>query len=627
MSDSAVAIQVSNKPSGAADIEAAHRRVSSSPAWKSLRSPASTTEFYRAWLGILCASVSGARVGLLLIRSDDGAFVPASIWPDASVDPSYLSPTAERALVERTPIVDDKERANHGVHIAHPLLSKDELLGVVVIDVQAAQGSEAAAAIEKIAWSVGWPEALFWRQQSVAQDNAPDHVPLILDVLRAADQHERFEVAAVLVANRIASHLECERVTLGLVGQRGIYLAAMSHSANFDRKSELVVGLVAAMQEAFDQHDTVAFPAIGASRRRINVSHADFAERWKVGAIASVLMVAAGRPIGVLSLERTAGKTFDQATLDAAASVAESLGPVIELKHKQARLLAGRLFDAPKEVLGRLFGSERLSLKLLALAIALFIGVLVFWPGQFRISAKAVLEGTIQRAAVAPFDGFVAAAPLRAGDIVTAGTEVARLDDRDLLLEKLRWETERAKLLQRQRDSLAKHERTNQLVFGSQVEQAQSQLDLVLEKLKRARITAPIDGIIVSGDLSQTLGAPVQQGKVLFEIAPLDSYRLILQLDERDISFVSKGNKGVLLLTGAASQSIDLEITRLTSVATAEDGRNFFRVEASIKDNGLELRPGMEGIAKVQIGERSLLWIWTRPLIDRIRLFIWNWSP
>jgi multidrug efflux pump subunit AcrA (membrane-fusion protein) len=264
---------------------------------------------------------------------------------------------------------------------------------------------------------------------------------------------------------------------------------------------------------------------------------------------------------------------------------------------------------------------------LLALAIALFIGVLVFWPGQFRISAKAVLEGTIQRAAVAPFDGFVAAAPLRAGDIVTAGTEVARLDDRDLLLEKLRWETERAKLLQRQRDSLAKHERTNQLVFGSQVEQAQSQLDLVLEKLKRARITAPIDGIIVSGDLSQTLGAPVQQGKVLFEIAPLDSYRLILQLDERDISFVSKGNKGVLLLTGAASQSIDLEITRLTSVATAEDGRNFFRVEASIKDNGLELRPGMEGIAKVQIGERSLLWIWTRPLIDRIRLFIWNWSP
>ena len=78
-----------------------------------------------------------------------------------------------------------------------------------------------------------------------------------------------------------------------------------------------------------------------------------------------------------------------------------------------------------------LFGSERLSLKLAALAIALLLGVLLLWPAEFRISAKAVLEGTIQRAAVAPFDGFIAAAPLRAGDIVTAGTEVARLDDRD----------------------------------------------------------------------------------------------------------------------------------------------------------------------------------------------------
>jgi len=62
-------------------------------------------------------------------------------------------------------------------------------------------------------------------------------------------------------------------------------------------------------------------------------------------------------------------------------------------------------------------------------------------------------------------------------------------------------------------------------------------------------------------------------------------------------------------------------------VATAEDGRNFFRVEATINETGLTLRPGMEGIAKVEIDERSLLWIWTRPLIERIRLFIWAWTP
>src|SRR5262249_17936419 len=155
---------------------------------------------------------------------------------------------------------------------------------------------------------------------------------------------------------------ECERVTLGMIGRRGVYLDAMSHSAKFDRKSELVSGLEAAMQEAFDQHDTIAFPAVGSTGRRINVSHADFVTRWKIGAIASVLMIAAGRPIGVLTMERAPGKTFDQATLDAASSIAEALGPLIDLKHRQRRLISGRLLDSTKEMLASLFGSERLSL-------------------------------------------------------------------------------------------------------------------------------------------------------------------------------------------------------------------------------------------------------------------------
>src|SRR5262249_10375093 len=178
--------------------------------------------------------------------------------------------------------------------------------------------------------------------------------------------------------------------------------------------------------------------------------------------------------------------------------------------------------------------------------------------------------------------GFIAQAPFRAGDVVRAGQELTVMDDRDLLLEKLKWETEKQKLVQRQRDALAKHDRTNLLVLDAQIDQAQSQLDLALEKLKRTRITSAIDGVIVAGDLSQMLGGPVSQGKVLFEIAPLASYRLILQVDERDIAYLAPGKPGVLLLTGATSKAVDLELTKLTAVATAEDGRNYFRVEASI---------------------------------------------
>ena len=68
-------------------------------------------------------------------------------------------------------------------------------------------------------------------------------------------------------------------------------------------------------------------------------------------------------------------------------------------------------------------------------------------------------------------------------------------------------------------------------------------------------------------------------------------------------------------------------VTKVTSVATAEEGRNFFRVEASLAENDMSLRPGMEGIGKIDAGQRGLIWTWTRTVFERIQLFLWAWTP
>ena len=39
------------------------------------------------------------------------------------------------------------------------------------------------------------------------------------------------------------------------------------------------------------------------------------------------------------------------------------------------------------------------------------------------------------------------------------------------------------------------------------------------------------------------------------------------------------------------------------------------------------LRPGMKGVGKVDIGQRKLIWIWTRSLIDWLKLALWSYSP
>jgi multidrug resistance efflux pump len=123
---------------------------------------------------------------------------------------------------------------------------------------------------------------------------------------------------------------------------------------------------------------------------------------------------------------------------------------------------------------------------------------------------------------------------------VKSGELLAALDDRDLLLDRSKWRAERDKLLQRQRDALANHKRTDLVVLEFQIRQAESQLALAEDNLARARIMEPFDGTVVAGDRANAR-LPGRKGQTLFGV-PLDAYRLILHVDERDMRYV--GQKG-----------------------------------------------------------------------------------
>ena len=55
--------------------------------------------------------------------------------------------------------------------------------------------------------------------------------------------------------------------------------------------------------------------------------------------------------------------------------------------------------------------------------------------------------------------------------------------------------------------------------------------------------------MVVSGDLTQSLGAPVERGTVLYEVAPMSAFRVILKVDERDMADVAAGQRGNILLS------------------------------------------------------------------------------
>ncbi|HET9693078.1 MAG TPA: HlyD family efflux transporter periplasmic adaptor subunit, partial [Steroidobacteraceae bacterium] len=482
-------------------------------------------------------------------------------------------------------------------------------------------------AMRQLQWGSGWIEVLL-RRHADPGEAARLRVRLILQLASAFLERPGFKESAAAVATEIASHLGCDRVVLALLAGKELKVEAVSHTVQFDRHANLLNATVAAMTEALDQGELIVYPPDRDGRLHVTFAHAELAQTTGAGGVVTLPLMHGTLQVGALTLERAPGFRFDTAAVELLEGLAAMLGPLVDLKRAQGRTLAGHAADSATGYWQKLVGPRHGGFKFAAALIAAITLFLAFATGAHRVSAHARVEGETQRSVTAPFQSYVRETTKRAGDTVSKGELLARLDDRDLRLERVRLTAQREQLGRQYREAMAKRDRATVRVVSSQIDQVEAQLALVEEQLARTEIVAPFDGILVSGDLTQALGAPLERGQVLFEIAPLDDYRVVLQVDERDIAGLNVGQRGELVLSSMPQSKFPVEVRKITPVSAAKEGRNTFRVEATLASNsGARLRPGMEGIAKVEIGERRLIWIWTRELWNWIELKLWAWTP
>lgn len=613
-----------------------------SPQWNDLANADDEKAFCSAWLALQCAQIPGVTAGLLAVRDPQhGAVVATVRWPERDLDFNDLSRLAERAHVERR-VVIAPGRVGPGtgpaqpvtLNVAVPLGAGGVHLGVAAVALTTTHGASAMAperVADHLKWGAGWLETQPWVERVKRTAAVAAQAASCLDLLAALNEQPLFRGMIIALVNDLVSRLRCDRVSLGVLRRNGMMrLRAMSHSATFKAEGRLADAIENAMEEAVDQCASIVDPPLPTTARATHATHAALCDVIHVAGTSVMSVVLAdseGKPIGAITFERHGGAAFDRAALQLAEAIAALIGPMLAVQLRANRLLAGSILDRVGDAITALVGPRRPTLKLAAAAAVALVVALILAKGEYRVTAKSVLEAETLRATVAPFDGFVRTAKVRAGDVVHAGDLLASLDDRDLVLDRQKWRAEREKLVQKQRDALAKHVRTDIVVLESQIRQADAQLALAEEKLSRARILAPFDGVVVTGDLSQNLGSPVEKGKTLFEVAPLNSYRLIVQVDERDVRHVAAGQRGTVAIAGMPGRPLPIVLTKITPVSVPEEGQNFFRIEAQIEDFTPDLRPGMEGVAKIDIGRRSLIWILTHAGIDSVRLAAWKYLP
>jgi hypothetical protein len=331
-----------------------------------------------------------------------------------------------------------------------------------------------------------------------------------------------------------------------------------------------------------------------------------------------------GEPSAVLVARHAAGAMPAQSlsVLRASAGLAE---PLLRQWREAERGLPRHVLDASRGAWRKLSEPGHLTWKVGAGVAALALGVLLLWPVPDRVTASTVIEGRTRQLVTAPFEGFIAQVLARPGERVTQGQPLARLDDRDLVLEQGKVLSERDQAAGKLRQAMAERDAPAIALAQAELQQAEAQLALVQAKLARASLVAPIEGLIVTGDWAQQIGAPVETGKEMFEVAATDGYRVVLHVPDRYIARVHAGQHGVLRLTGQPQTGYAFQLTRVTATASVQDGVNGFRVEAAWQGEAPPLSPGMQGVGKIEVGSASLLTVWTRSSVDWLRLKLWSW--
>ena len=237
------------------------------------------------------------------------------------------------------------------------------------------------------------------------------------------------------------------------------------------------------------------------------------------------------------------------------------------------------------------------------------VALVMMIPVSHRVACDCQLQPTVRRFAVAPHDGILLESFVKPGDLVTAGQVIAKMDDRELILQMSDLHAQRETAKKKRDVNRSARDAAATQISELEIEQLNAKIDLVNFKKKNLEIKSTVDGIVLQGELEDAEGAPVRTGDVLIEVAPLDALRMELNVPESDIAYIDVEQEATVVLDGAPFEPIDGKIELIRPASEVRDNKNVFVSEIEIDNSARLLRPGMQGRAKITAGSRSLGWV------------------
>lgn len=454
---------------------------------------------------------------------------------------------------------------------------------------------------------------------------APTTLDLVVDIYRAGS----FSTAAYALVNGLVNH--CATVDTAVLGWEKdgyVRLIAISHFDKFEKKTEYVKLLEAAMEEAADQGH-----AIGHVENRIlpentllSLAHRQLKIDTGCHAIMTLPLPAqesAAEDAVIMLISQK--DDIESSFIHSVNVLAYLIRPRLQELKWQSENFFLRHWRGLKRGLGAVLGPNRLWSKVIAIVLAGLLTYGVFGTLPHRIEASATLTTENIRTVSAPFEGRIEHAYLNAGELVEAGQTLVQMETTDLLLQRSENQADRLRFEAEVSRARAEFNLIEAEISQARVAQSEARLERIDAHLARATIVSPIDGVVVEGERQDLLGIPVSQGESLYRIARIDDMYLRIRISEEDIHFINPEDSGEFVFLSQPGEKLPFTVRRIVPVARVEgtDGARFdvrgeFDVPAEIW-----WRPGMSGVVKIDQGRKPAAWVITHRLINRLRLWLW----
>ena len=439
-----------------------------------------------------------------------------------------------------------------------------------------------------------------------------------LELITGAMKERDKQRAIFFLVNKLAQRLDCLQVAFGRVRRGDCRLVAVSAMAKFNQRAPIVHAIQAAMNESMREKKIIEYPQSLQERTlQIDLAHKDLTDVSNAAQVLSAPVKVEDEIVGVWTFLWAGKNALDPGKKNLILALIPILGPFWQLLLQTRQSVISRTKEKTFSILWRLR-------YFLVLLMFVPLGWIMTFTFPHYVHAKCELQPETRRIVAAPFDGILFKVYCKPGDVVTRGKLLAEMDGKEL-----RWDLEtlkanRAKKLKEIEIALAQEKILEYEMISLEEKKLSLQIRLIEHRLSRLEIRSPIDGIIITGDLKKSHGVPLTIGQGLFEVAPLKQMLAEIAVEARDISYVHEDLAAQLQFESEPGHYLPVKIRSLKPNSEIRDATNVFIWEAIIDNPEGKLRPGLEGVVRIQSGAKPLWWILFHRPIEWLRMQFWK---